>query len=78
MCIARTRTGTDARRDSTPTHPVIYDQTTLIQRNLFHAPLWSTDVLFAGKEASSELTMIHKADVVAKYATETIIGKLQK
>lgn len=35
-------------------------------------------LLFAGKEASDEFNMIHKADVVAKYAPETIIGTLKK
>eukprot|EP01121_Diplochlamys_sp_Union-15-3_P002066 TRINITY_DN11794_c0_g1_i1.p1 TRINITY_DN11794_c0_g1~~TRINITY_DN11794_c0_g1_i1.p1 ORF type:complete len:269 (-),score=53.90 TRINITY_DN11794_c0_g1_i1:279-965(-) len=35
-------------------------------------------LLFAGKEASDEFNMIHKADVVVKYAPETIIGKLKK
>jgi cytochrome b involved in lipid metabolism len=35
-------------------------------------------LLFAGKEASDEFNMIHKADVVVKYAPETIIGTLKK
>jgi len=34
-------------------------------------------LLFAGKEASDEFNMIHKADVVVKYAPETIIGKIK-
>ena len=35
-------------------------------------------LLFAGKEASEEFNMLHKADVVMKYAPETIIGKIKK
>lgn len=35
-------------------------------------------LLFAGKEASDEFNMIHKADVVLKYAPECIIGTIKK
>jgi cytochrome b involved in lipid metabolism len=35
-------------------------------------------LLFAGKDATDEFNMIHKADVVLKYAPETIIGTLKK
>eukprot|EP00461_Guttulinopsis_vulgaris_P000106 UN00106 len=33
-------------------------------------------LLFAGKDASAEFNMLHKPDVVAKFAPECIIGKL--
>lgn len=35
-------------------------------------------LLFAGKDASEEFNMLHKPDVVAKYAPQCIIGKLQQ
>jgi len=35
-------------------------------------------LLFAGKEASEEFNMIHKPDVVVKYAPECIIGTIKK
>jgi len=35
-------------------------------------------VLYAGKDASEEFNMLHKADVVVKYAPDTIIGTLKK
>jgi len=35
-------------------------------------------LLFAGKEASDEFNMIHKKDVVMKYAPETIVGRIKK
>ena len=35
-------------------------------------------LLFAGKECSDEFNMIHKPDVVIKYAPECIIGTLKK
>jgi len=34
-------------------------------------------MLYAGKDASAEFNMIHKPDVVVKYAPETIIGVVQ-
>merc|ERR1711879_38536 len=34
-------------------------------------------LLFAGRDASDEFNMLHKPDVVAKYAPECIIGKLK-
>jgi len=34
-------------------------------------------LLYAGKDASAEFNMLHKADVVEKYAKETIIGTLK-
>jgi len=34
-------------------------------------------MLFAGKEASEEFNMIHKKDVVEKYAPQVIIGKIE-
>ncbi len=33
-------------------------------------------MLYAGKDASEEFNMLHKPDVVKKYAPECIIGKL--
>jgi len=35
-------------------------------------------LLFAGKDASAEFNMLHKPDVVSKYAPETIIGKFKE
>jgi len=35
-------------------------------------------LLFAGKDASAEFNMLHKPDVVSKYAPESIIGNLKK
>jgi len=35
-------------------------------------------LLFAGKDASEEFNMLHKPDVVAKYAPDSIIGTLKK
>ena len=35
-------------------------------------------MLYAGKDASAEFNMFHKADVVAKYAADIIIGTLAK
>ncbi|RKP11364.1 hypothetical protein BJ684DRAFT_13020, partial [Piptocephalis cylindrospora] len=35
-------------------------------------------LLFAGKDATEEFNMLHKPDVVAKYAPETVVGKLSK
>jgi cytochrome b involved in lipid metabolism len=35
-------------------------------------------LLFAGKDATEEFNMLHKPDVVAKYAPETVIGRLAK
>ena len=32
-------------------------------------------MLYAGKDATAEFNMLHKPDVVAKYAPECIIGK---
>jgi len=34
-------------------------------------------MLYAGKDASAEFNMIHKPDVVVKYAPDTIIGVIQ-
>ena len=34
-------------------------------------------LLFAGREASEEFNMLHKPDVIDKYAPETIIGVLK-
>jgi len=34
-------------------------------------------LLFAGKDASAEFNMLHKPDVVSKYAPQCIIGKLK-
>jgi cytochrome b involved in lipid metabolism len=34
-------------------------------------------LLFAGKDATEEFNMLHKPDVVSKYAPETIIGTLK-
>lgn len=33
-------------------------------------------MLFAGKDASEEFNMLHKPDVIRKYAANTIIGKV--
>jgi len=33
-------------------------------------------LLFAGRDASSEFNMLHKPDVIAKYAPQCVIGKL--
>jgi len=33
-------------------------------------------MLFAGKDASEEFNMIHKPDVISKYAPQVIIGTL--
>jgi len=35
-------------------------------------------MLFAGKDASEEFNMLHKPDVVAKYAPDSIIGQIEK
>lgn len=35
-------------------------------------------LLFAGKDATEEFNMLHKPDVVAKYAPETVIGRLKQ
>eukprot|EP00004_Rigifila_ramosa_P016135 TRINITY_DN37_c0_g1_i2.p1 TRINITY_DN37_c0_g1~~TRINITY_DN37_c0_g1_i2.p1 ORF type:complete len:651 (-),score=171.07 TRINITY_DN37_c0_g1_i2:31-1908(-) len=35
-------------------------------------------LLFAGKDASAEFNMLHKPDVVQKYAPQSILGDLQK
>lgn len=35
-------------------------------------------LLYAGRDATEEFNMLHKPDVVAKYAPETVIGKLKK
>jgi len=35
-------------------------------------------MLYAGKDATAEFNMIHKPDVVLKYAPETIIGVIQQ
>jgi hypothetical protein len=35
-------------------------------------------MLFAGKDATDEFNMLHKPDVVSKYAPESIIGKIEK
>jgi len=34
-------------------------------------------LLYAGKDASEEFNMLHKPEVVVKYAPNTIIGKLK-
>jgi cytochrome b involved in lipid metabolism len=34
-------------------------------------------LLFAGKDASEEFNMLHKPDVVEKYAPETVIGTVK-
>ena len=34
-------------------------------------------MLFAGKDATAEFNMLHKPEVVAKYAPHTIIGKIK-
>lgn len=34
-------------------------------------------LLFAGKDATEEFNMLHKPDVIAKYAPETVIGTLK-
>lgn len=34
-------------------------------------------LLFAGKDASEEFNMLHKPDVVVKYAPQSIIGTLK-
>jgi cytochrome b involved in lipid metabolism len=31
-------------------------------------------LLFAGKDASDEFNMLHKPDVIEKYAPETVVG----
>lgn len=35
-------------------------------------------MLFAGRDASEEFNMLHKPDVIAKFAPEVVIGKLKK
>jgi len=35
-------------------------------------------MLFAGRDASEEFNMLHKPDVISKFAPEVIIGKLKK
>jgi len=35
-------------------------------------------LLYAGKDASEEFNMIHKPDVVEKYAPEIVLGPLSK
>jgi cytochrome b involved in lipid metabolism len=34
-------------------------------------------LLFAGRDASEEFNMLHKPDVVAKYAPDTVIGTVK-
>lgn len=35
-------------------------------------------MIYAGKDATEEFNMMHKPEVVAKYAPETVIGTLKK
>lgn len=35
-------------------------------------------MIYAGKDASEEFNMMHKPEVVEKYAPETVIGTLKK
>ena len=35
-------------------------------------------MLYAGKDATAEFNMLHKPDVVDKYAPEIIIGKIDR
>jgi len=35
-------------------------------------------LLYAGKDASEEFNMLHKPEVIPKYAPDSIIGKLAK